>query len=145
MEFDSIRPIVSGLLGGVIAIWVGNYMTRYLPREWAGKSAAVLVEQNRGPIFISNVLFFGGLLFGIYLYGNGTFEKSDWRGMGIGFGVSCFGPMVVLPLASAIRGRRVGEAFVAFSISQKIPPWLLFSLLAFGVFGLITSLASVYA
>jgi hypothetical protein len=103
------------------------------------------VEQNRGPIFISNVLFFGGLLFGIYLYGNGTFEKSDWRGMGIGFGVSCFGPMVVLPLSSAIRGRRVGEAFVAFSISQKMPPWLLFLVLAFGVFGLAISLASVYA
>ena len=47
MEFDSIRPVVSGLLGGVIAIWVGSYTMRYLPREWAGKSAAVLHAGSR--------------------------------------------------------------------------------------------------
>jgi hypothetical protein len=145
MEMDNIRPVFSGLLGGVIAVWVGHYMTRYLPREWAGKSAIVLVRQNRIPIFISNIVFFSGIVFGIYLYVNGSFDKRDWRGLGIGFGVSCVGPMIVLPLSSIVRGHRIGEAFVAFSISQRMPPWLLLSLLTSGVVSLVASLGSIYA
>lgn len=145
MEFEDIRPVFSGLLGGVIAIWVGNYMARKLPKSWAGISTEVLTRKHRVAIYLSNTTFILGIFFGLFLYMQGYFERSDWRGMGIGFGVSCLGPTLILLSSSIIRGHRVMESFFAYGVEQKMPLWLLVFLLGSGVALLIASLNSIAA
>lgn len=145
MGLESIRPVFSGLLGGVIAIWVGNYMARKLPRSWSGISTEALVRKHKAAIYLSNSAFIIGIFFGLFLYIQGYFERNDWRGMGIGFGVSCLGPTLILLTWSIIRGHRITESFFAYGVAQKMPLWLLMPLLGSGIAALIASLNSILA
>ena len=143
MEFASILPVISGMIGGVIAVWFGSYMSRKLPRSWSGITTEALVVKHKVVIYLSNAAVILGIFFGLFLYFQGYFDKNDWRGMGIGLGVSCLGLIFILLTWSIIRGYRITELFFAYGAAQKMPLWLLAHLLGCGIAMLIASLNSI--
>jgi len=133
MEFDSIRPIFSGLLGGLIAVVLCNWMSRWVPVVCNRKGVATLLRQNRIGIWLANILFFVGLIGGIAIYQLGYLPETDWRGLALGFGSGCLTALLILPASAILSGRSPKEALVAYAISQKTPTILLYGILCFGV------------
>ena len=121
MEFDSLRPILSGLAGGAIATWLTSRWSRRLPSRYGLKSRDLLLRQHRASAYCANVLFFLGLCLGIALYPLGGFSDSDWRPLGLGFGAASVAPLLALPVVSFLTGRSAREAYVAFAWGRAPP------------------------
>lgn len=110
MEFDSIRPILSGLVGGVIATWLTSKWLRSLPSHYRSKSREELVKNHRVAIAFGNGLFLAGLVVGIALYKVGGFANTDWRPFGLGFGLASVLPLLAIAFVSLASCRSVREA-----------------------------------
>lgn len=119
--FEMSRPLFCGLLGGTLAILFCRVVARWVPQVFNGKSAHVLMQENRLGIAVSNILLFAGILVGIGVYHYGLLPESDWRGLALGVGVGCICALVVLPLLALLRGNNFREAYVAYAISQGLP------------------------
>jgi hypothetical protein len=143
MEVTSLGPIVSGLLGGILAILVCSAWARWVPRVCNHKRAETLLRQNRAAIWTVNACFFAGIFLALWLYHTERLARTDWRGLGLGFGIGCAAVFVVLPLFALAGGRSPKEAFVAYAIAQKAPIIVLYGLLVVGVSGLVASVASL--
>jgi hypothetical protein len=133
MEFESIRPILSGLAGGIIATWLTSRWSRSLPRHYGAKSREALLEHHRVAVYSANALFLLGLCTGITLYPNGGFAQSDWRPFGLGFGIASVLPLLALAVTSWATGRNVREAYVAFAWGQGTPISATYGILGAGV------------
>ena len=143
MEFESIRPIVSGVIGGAIATWLTARWARNLPSHYGRKSRELLAKQHRPAIWIANTLFFVGLFVGIGLYKWGGFENTDWRPLLIGFGLASVLPLAAIALLSLFGGRNVKEAYVAFALGQGSPLWATYGILGAGVVAFVFGVASL--
>jgi hypothetical protein len=143
MEYENLRPILSGLLGAVIAIWLGRAWSRWVPLECARKSATSLKKENRTGIIVANGFFLAGLFGAILLYQSGYFERNDWRPLGLGFGIASTAPLLWLCAYALLTGRRVKEIYVAYSISEQTPPFVLYGIMSAGVICLFAALASL--
>jgi hypothetical protein len=143
MDIASLRPILSGIVGGLLAIALCTAWARWVPRVCNYKRAETLLRQNRSAIWTVNALFFAGIGFALWLYGSEQMARTDWRGLGLGFGIGCASVFIVLPLFALAGGRNPKEAFVAYAIAQRTPVFVLYSLLVAGAFGLAASLASL--
>lgn len=132
MEFSSLSPVLSGVAGGIIATWLTSHWSRRLPSRHNGKSRALLLRQHRPAIWTANTLFFLGLIFGVALYRVGGFENTDWRPLGLGFGLASVLPLLAILAVSVICGRDPREAYVAFSLGQGMPLWATYGLLGAG-------------
>lgn len=143
MEFDSIRPVISGVVGGIIATWLTTRWSRNLPHSYNRKSRGVLIKQHRPAIWTANVLFFLGLCFGIALYRIGGFANTDWRPLLWGFGLASVLPLAAIGLVSLATGRNAKEAYVAFSFGQGSPLWATYGILGAGVVAFVFALASI--
>jgi hypothetical protein len=143
MEFESVRPIVSGLIGGVVAVWIGRAWSKWVPTERARKPAAALVRENRVGIFVANALFFAGLIGGVLLYQLGYFPTNDWRALGLGFGFATTSPLIWLYVYSGISGRAAKDVYVAYSISQKTPTMVFYGIIVLGVICFIAAITSL--
>ncbi|MYN26850.1 hypothetical protein [Duganella levis] len=144
MEFESIRPIISGLLGGLLAIAFCIALARWVPRIFNGKNAETLIRQNRISIGIANFLLFLGLLVGICIYMSGFLLNDDWRGLALGAGGGSIAALAALPLVALVTGNRPKEAYVAFAISQKTPVPLLYGVLVLAVALFVTAATSLF-
>lgn len=105
MEFESIRPVLSGVAGGIIATWLTSRWSRRLPSRHNGKSRDALLRQHRPAIWTANTLFFLGLIFGVALYRIGGFDHTDWRPLGLGFGLASVLPLLAIFIVSILSGR----------------------------------------
>ena len=143
MEFDSIRPVLSGVIGGVIATWLTARWSRRLPTSYNSKSRESLARQHRAAIWVANALFFAGLCFGVALYPLGGFANSDWRPLLWGFGLASVLPLLSLPVVSFFSGRSATEAYVAFSWGQGSPLWATYGILGAGVVAFVFAVASL--
>lgn len=143
MSYEILRTISSGLLGAAVAVWLGRSWSRWVPAECAKKSAATLKNTNRIGIIVANGLFFAGLVVGFLLYQLGYFPRNDFRPVGLGFGISTAGPLLWLCAYARLTGRGVEEVFVAYSISEQMPPVVLYGLMGAGVICLFATLASL--
>lgn len=143
MEIDAVSPIMSGVIGGVIATWLTSRWARNLPRNYNAKSRHTLLMQHRLSIWVANALFFAGLCFGVALYKIGDYEPSDWRPLLWGFGSASVLPLVALALIAFATGRNVKEAYVAFAWGQKTPLWVTYGILGAGVVAFGFSVASL--
>ena len=130
MDLESIRPLFSGLAGGVLAVLFCLALSRWIPQVCNGKSAEALVRENRTAIWLANASFLGGLVAGIAIYQLGLLPSSDWRGIALGAGGGSIVALAVLALLAAASGRSSKEALVAYAISQKTPAALLYGALA---------------
>jgi hypothetical protein len=142
VTFDDIRPILSGLAGGAIALWLSHRLSRWIPVALNGKSAPALTAEHRTTIRLANALSFAGILGAIVLYTSGVFRDNDWRPLGVGVGLTLTAPLMVLPIASALLGRSVKECLVAYAIDQRMPVPVIYGVLILGVPLLIFSLVN---
>ena len=143
MEFETIRPIFSGLIGGALAIWIGHAWSKWVPAECERKSAAVLVKENKVGIFVANTLFFVGIMCGVLIYKLGYFVSNDWRGFGLAFGFATTAPVAWLYAYSVISGRAKKEVYVAYAISQKTPTMVFYGIIVLGVICFFAAIASL--
>jgi hypothetical protein len=144
MEFESIRPIISGLIGGGISVWLIRRLAKSVPEICGVKGANELVQENKSKILVSNVLFFAALVGGIALYHFGYFERNDWRGLLLVFGVATVAPALFLFLASVAGGaQHVKEVYAAYAVAQRIPLAVLYAGFAVGSVCLFVALESV--
>jgi len=143
MEFESIRPVLSGVAGGIIATWLTSHWSRRLPSRHNGKSRDALLRQHRPAIWTANTLFFLGLIFGIALYRVGGFDNTDWRPLGLGFGLASVLPLLAIFIVSILSGRDPRAGYVAFSFGQGMPLWATYGLLGAGSVAFVFALASL--
>lgn len=129
MDFESIRPVFSGVVGGALAIVFCHVLSRWVPQVCNGKSAATLIREYRVAIWLANALFFGGILAGIAIYQLGFLENSDWRGLALGAGGGSVAALLALPLLALAAGHSPKEAYVAFAVSQRAPMVLVYGIL----------------
>lgn len=145
MEFDSIQPVLSGIIGGVIATWLASYWSRRLPASYNSKSRQTLLLQLRPAVWAANALFFLGLLSGVSLYWFGGFADTDHRPMLWATGLASVLPLLAIYFVSLLSGRDAKEAYIAFSWGQGSPIWAMNGLLAAGVVAFCFAVASLGA
>ena len=139
-----LRPILSGLVGAAISGWLLARLSKWVPVATDGKSGETLFAENRTRIYAANTLFFLGIVSAIVIYQKGYFPRNDWRPAALGFGFGCVAPVLFLYLSTFSSGaRRTQEAFVAYSISQKTPPMLLYGILFMGFIAFFAAAASL--
>jgi hypothetical protein len=142
VEFDEIRPILSGLAGAIIASALVSFWTRRLPETFNAKPREVLLREQRPAVWSANALFLMGILLGLAMYQFGGFAQNDWRPLGIGFGLASVLPLGALTVIPLLSGRSVAEAFVAFAWGQGTPLWVTYGIMGAGVVALILALAA---
>lgn len=144
MEIAALRPVLSGLVGAVIALWFLRKISRWVPTTCNGRPVAELAYKHRWKVRCANVLGFAALLSGIALYKLEFFTDNDWRGLGLAFGAACVLPALVLIVSSAFEGREaVREALVSYAVGQDTPPLLLNSIMVAGTILFFVTVASM--
>nr|WP_315495289.1 hypothetical protein [uncultured Rhodoferax sp.] len=126
MEIELIRPAISGLAGGLIAIIFCRALAEWVPEVCNGKSAQTLIRQNRPGIWLANIFFLGGILAGIAIYQLGFLPNSDWRGFALGIGGGSICALLALLLMALATRHSPKEAYVAFAVSQQTPIAILY-------------------
>jgi hypothetical protein len=144
VDFTEYRPILSGLVGGLVATIVCAAWSKWLPRGMNGKTADILLRQHRTPVRFANVAFLAGICIALYMYGWGGYMSSDWRPIALGAGISLTAPLVILPLVAWSRRSSAGEAYIAFALSQRMPTFVLYPLLVVGVALLAVAIAKLW-
>ena len=130
VDFESIRPVISGLLGAAIAAYLTRRWYKSMPRRIGKRSRAEVLREHRLAIRTANTFGIAGLVGGLALYKFGVFTSHDWRGLGVVVGLAGTAPLIIMPLSAVIASRSIREAYHAYSLSQKTPFALLYSLLA---------------
>src|SRR5690606_7063833 len=96
MDFDSIRPVISGLIGASVAVWLTSRWQKSLPKHLAGKSNEDLARRHKLAVLVANALFFIGLGIGLAMYKLGGYPGTDMTPLFVGFGFSGFMPIAAL-------------------------------------------------
>ncbi len=133
MSFDDLRPVLSGIAGGAVAVWLGHRLSRWIPASLNGKTQERLLQEHRIAILVANVLAAAGFLGALSLYQWGGFARNDWRPIGLGFGLALTAPLIAVPAVSWIIGRSVSEGLVSYAVSQRMPIAVIYGLLLLGV------------
>jgi hypothetical protein len=130
MDFDTIRPIISGLIGATIAGWLAVKWAKRLPHATNHTKQQKLAREQRGVVLAANIGAGIALATGLVLYLGGILDNRDWRGFGLMMGLVAFLPSLVIVLCN-LRGGvgQIRDGFLAYSIAQKTPPFLLFTLM----------------
>jgi hypothetical protein len=132
MQFEH-SPVLSGVIGGAIAMALAWLWSGWLPKGQNGKSPEALRTEYKTEVWLANSATGLGLLGGIAMYKWGGHASNDWRPLALCLGFAFSAPLAVLPLVASVCGRRPGEAFIAYALAQKTPPFILFPLLALGI------------
>jgi len=130
MEFDSVRPIISGLIAATIAGWLAVKWAKRLPHAKNQAKQRKLAKEQKGVILAANVGAGIALATGLILYLGGILDNRDWRGLGLMMGLMAFLPSLVIVICNLRGGAgQIRDGFMAYSLAQKTPPILLFSLM----------------
>ena len=132
MQYEH-SPVVSGVIGGLVAMGLAWLWSDWLPKGQNGKSPEALKLQYRTETWLANAATGAGMLGGLAMYAWGGFASNDWRPFALCFGFAFTAPLLVLPLVAGVRGGKPSEAFIAYALAQKTPPAILFPLLALGI------------
>ena len=145
MSLDTIRPIVSGIIGAVIAGWLFTKWARWVPVKVGAKGRERLLNEHRRTIRVANALAFSGILIGLLCYWSGWLSRNDWRGLGLGAGLMALLPIAYMAVTCAARGpEAIKECLVTYAISQKTPTGLLFGLMALMIMAGVVSAVSLF-
>lgn len=130
MDFDIIRPIISGLIGATIVGWLALKWSKRLPHASNQPKQQKLAREQKGVILVANTGAGIALATGLILYFGGIVDDRDWRGFGLMMGFMAFLPSLVIILSNLRGGvRKIYEGFMAYSLAQRTPPFLLFTLM----------------
>lgn len=146
MNFDTLRPILSGLIGATVAAWLVTKWARWVPQKVGQKGREQLLNEHKTAIRLANVLGFSGMLLGLGCYLSGWLPDNDWRGAGLGVGLWSVLSVGSLAATSVARGSEaVKESLVAYAISQQTPAWVLFGLLGlFFIAGVMAAMSLLF-
>lgn len=135
MDFETIRPLFTGAIGGLLSLWLIRRWAPHVPQAHNSKTAEQLAAENRVGIVAGNVLFIGTILVGLYLFNSGKVPSNSWRHFLLLIGVALLAPVaaVLLPTIGKGRGRAI-EAVIAFAIAERIP---LLGVVLFGITGVV--------
>lgn len=133
MDLQVVRPILSGVAGGLIAVLLCRLMRRQVPEGFRGKDGQTLVRENRAAIWIANGLLVSCFVAGMSVYQLGLLPRNDWRGFAMGAGGGSFTAMLALGLVPLMRGNSPKEAYLAFAIAQKTPVAIIYGILILAV------------
>jgi hypothetical protein len=142
MEFGEFRPIISGLIGGLIAIWLSIVLARWLPKVCNGKSVETLVLEYRYAIWFANSLLALGFVGTLALWMSKTMGNDDWRAAGLGIGGGCVAMLIGLALFGIVRRSPLKEVYVAYAVSQKTPVFLVYGILICGAMSFFVTVSS---
>jgi hypothetical protein len=144
MEFDALRPILSGIAGGGLAAWLLHKLRRWMPTRHNGRPINEVTDRQRWKVMLANAVAFVLMAAAIAVYALGLFARNDWRGLGLFFGLICVLPSLLLVLTSLREGPDVArEALLAYAVNQKMPFVLLYALWAGGTIVLVISVVSL--
>ena len=136
MDFDTIRPIISGLIGAVIAGWLSVKWAKRLPYAKSSKKQREVFDKQRQVIKFANAGAWLGIATGFILYLGGLLDRYDWRGLGISLGLTALLPLTVMVVGNLRGGSQaIKSGLQAYAIAQKTPARLLFSLMVLMVAG----------
>jgi hypothetical protein len=122
MDWDAIRPVITGTIGGLLSLWVMNRWAPHVPQAYKDKSAKQLAAEYRFSIVLGKLLFGGTIAIGIVLFQAGYFPRTSWAHFFLIFGVAILSALAASLLPAVGKGRsKVIEAFVAFAISERLP------------------------
>ena len=136
MSAEEIRSIGCGPIGAffsaIIASLFFNWQVRRwsqrIPSKFGGKEKNQLLKEYKNINQIAKAFGLVGLFFPLLYYKGQQTTGKDWRGLGIALGLMCFLPVAYVVAANVMRGsERVKEALVAFVISERTPPKVLFT------------------
>jgi hypothetical protein len=130
MELDSYRPIITGLIGGVIATWLMARWAKNLPQTFSGKSNGQLLHEHRWAVWLANALFLAGIGIALVMYKIGGYPGTDLTPILLGFGLAGVMPVLALLAVPLARGQRPAEALYAFSVGQHSPMGVTYGILA---------------
>jgi len=133
MAFEDFRPILSGLVGGAVAVWLSSVLAGRMPISFRGKSIDRMAQENRSAIKVVNLLGLVGIFGALALYQFLNFAHNDWRPLALGFGFAFSAPLIWLPLSAVAANRHPAEALIAYAHQQKMPATILLPLLALGL------------
>jgi hypothetical protein len=142
MDFQHLRPILSGVIGGAIAIGVGVWWQRRQPEDLRRARQAIF-ENHKIAVYLASFLCFAGIVAGLMLYQYAGFENTDLAPLGLGFGGGLTAAVLTLVILPVITGRSVRQAFIAFAESEQVSPVLIYAILGLGVLGFVWTLASL--
>lgn len=144
MELEAIRPIITGAIGGLLSLWLMKRWARYVPEAYKEKGADQLLAEFRVSIVVANVLFFGTILFGVYLFKSGHMPSTSWKHLCLVVGVAILAPLAALLIPTIGKGRnRAIEAVTAFAIAERTPLPVLAAIVLTGVVCLATALGGL--
>ncbi|NCT84288.1 MAG: hypothetical protein GXC94_14160 [Comamonadaceae bacterium] len=133
MDLGEYRPILSGLIGGVIATMMCSAWARWLPKGMNGKEPQTLQFEHRWAVRLANVAFFAGIACGLWMYGWGGYASNDWRPLAVTIGAAFSLPLLILALVTWFRRAPIGEAYAAYALNQRMPMWVLYPLSLLGL------------
>lgn len=135
MDFDTIRPIISGLVGATVATFLGLKWSKRLPLAGNQSEQKELLRIQKNTIRIANVGAGIGMITGLILYLGGFSSDTDWRGLGLCLGLMSFLPSVVIVIANISKGiEGIKDGFNAYAISQKAPVVFLYPVMLLMIF-----------
>lgn len=145
MSFDTIRPILSGIIGALLAGWLVTKWARWVTVGVGRKGRERLLAEYGRTIRVANVLSFSGLLVALFCYWGGWLSQYDWRGLGLGAGLMAFLPIAYITVFCASRGAEtIKECLVTYAISQKTPTVWFFAVMALLIMGGVVSAFSLF-
>ncbi len=137
MSAEQIRSVGCGPIGALISAIIASLIFNWQVRRWSHriplnfgeKGKNQLLKEYRSTNRIAKILGLAGLFTALpYYRRQHEITGSDWRGLGIALGLMCFLPVAFVVAANVMRGtERVKEALVAFVISERTPPKVLFT------------------
>ncbi|HKY93336.1 MAG TPA: hypothetical protein VJM11_19955 [Nevskiaceae bacterium] len=144
MDIELLRPILSGLLGGILATWLMRKWRGLVPSAVDSNRAKELVAENRFGLLLARVTFFGVIAVGIYLFKSGYFRANDWEAFALIVGIAITVPCLALVLVAIGRGRSgVGEALVALAIADRTPLPIVLCVILVGIFALAIGVGAI--
>jgi hypothetical protein len=144
MSFETIRPILSGIAGALLAGWLTTKWARWVSVGVGRKGRERLLQEHKVTIRVANVLSFTGFLAALLCYWTGWLSDHDWRGLGLGAGLMAFLPIAFITVVFASRGpEMIKECLVTYAVSQKIPTVWFFTTLALLIIGGVISAFSL--
>ncbi len=142
MDLSEFRPVLSGLIGGALAIFLGAWWKRRQPAELR-RAREEIYENHKVAVVVASLLFFAGIGVSLWLYQTGVFENNDPIALGLGVGGGCALTLLTLVVFPLVTGRSIRQAFIAFAGSEAGPPFLTFTILGLGVVGFLFALGGL--
>lgn len=134
MDFETIRPLLTGTAGGLFTLWLIRKWARFIPRAHRKKDAKQLLAEYRTSLIVANVLFFGAIFLGVYVFKAGLIPSNSWKHFALVAGVAILAPVAAVLIPVVGKGRdRIGEAIVAFAVAERTPLPVLAAIVLLGV------------